>query len=259
AQLRRLVRGADVYGGQFDERSSRIEDIQEAELRERSAEKAPPKIEALTSRELTRAANRASDFMTRITPSAFEIDPVERSLTTSRLDNPATLYGRWWHTFFQTLDWKAGDAGAEKLFASQLPNSPEPKTASKDWIATRRNLFREPAIAAYLQNDRVLFHRELPFAWRINDAAVVEGFIDLLMIDASAGRCLLLDWKTNRIEKGAEGQLRERYRPQLAAYWKAVGEITKCDVAAGIFATASGQFMPYTTEELEAEWGRLRS
>jgi len=48
--------------------------------------------------------------------------------------------------------------------------------------------------------------------------------IDLLVIDPAANRCLLVDWKTNRIEKGEEGELRQRYRPQLAAYWKAVRE-----------------------------------
>jgi ATP-dependent helicase/nuclease subunit A len=259
AQLRRLVRGADVYGGQFDERSSRIEDIQEPERRETLPEKARPKIEAVTANELSRAAKCASNFMTRMTPSAFELDPDERTRTTSRLDNPATLYGRWWHTFFQTLDWKADGAAADKLFAGQLPNSPEPKIASKDWIAINGSLFREPAIAGYLKNDRTKFHREFPFAWRINDTAVVEGFIDLLMIDASAGRCLLLDWKTNRVTPADAEKLSQRYKPQIAAYWKAVGEITKLEVEAGIFATAIGEFMPYGADELEAEWERLRS
>jgi len=52
--------------------------------------------------------------------------------------------------------------------------------------------------------------------------------------------------------------LRQRYKPQIAAYWKAVGEIMKLQVDAGIFATAIGQFMPYDSEELAAEWERLR-
>jgi ATP-dependent exoDNAse (exonuclease V) beta subunit len=259
AQLRRLVRGADLYGGEFEERSRRIEDIQDPERRETLPEKVRAKIEAVTSRELNRAAKRASNFMTRITPSAFDIDSVERIRATSRLDTPATLYGHWWHMFLQTLDWTAGDAAAEKLFASQLSSSPEPKMASKDWMAMSSGLFREPTIAAYLQNDETKFHREFPFAWRINDAAVVEGFIDLLMIDAAAGRCFLLDWKTNRVTREDAKKLQERYRPQIAAYWKAVREITKLEVQAGIFATAIGKFMPYEADELEAEWERLRA
>ncbi|HEY2138892.1 MAG TPA: hypothetical protein VGH00_02350, partial [Chthoniobacterales bacterium] len=50
-----------------------------------------------------------------------------------------------------------------------------------------------------------------------------------------------------------------RYRPQIAAYWKAVSKITKCEVAAGIFTTATGQLAPYDVQELEAEWERLRA
>jgi hypothetical protein len=53
--------------------------------------------------------------------------------------------------------------------------------------------------------------------------------------------------------------LRARYLPQIAAYWKAVSEITKLEVEAGIFATAIGKFMPYDAAELETEWERLRS
>ena len=87
----------------------------------------------------------------------------------------------------------------------------------------------------------------------------MEGFIDLLMIDESARRCLILDWKTNRIAKGGEEELRQRYKPQIAAYWKAVSEITKYDVAAGIFATATGKFCAYSPDELGGEWERLRS
>ena len=259
AQLRRLVRGADVYDGQFDERSSTIEDIQESESRETLPEKVRPKIEAVTAREATRAMKHASEFMTRITPSVFDIDLLEPTRTTSRLDNPATLYGNWWHTVFQALDWKAGAAAAEKLFASQLSSSPEPKIASKDWIAITSGLFREPALMAYLQNDGTKIHREFPFAWRINDTAVVEGFIDLLMIDDSAGRCLVLDWKTNRVTPADGAKLQQRYRPQIAAYWKAVREITKLEVEAGIFATAIGRFMAYDVAELETEWERLRT
>jgi ATP-dependent exoDNAse (exonuclease V) beta subunit len=157
------------------------------------------------------------------------------------------------------MDWQAGMEAADTLFASQLPNSPEPKTAQKDWSAIRRNLFRDPAIVPYLRQADARFYREFPFSWRINDDAVVEGFIDSLVIDNSEGRCLLVDWKTNRIAKGEEEKLRQRYRPQIAAYWKAVGEITGYEVEAGIFATATGEFMPYSANELEAEWTRLRA
>src|SRR6266516_7264969 len=45
--------------------------------------------------------------------------------TRSRLDNLATLYGRWWHKFFERLDWNGGIDSAQKLFEKQLPICPE--------------------------------------------------------------------------------------------------------------------------------------
>ena len=77
------------------------------------------------------------------------------------------------------------------------------------------------------------------------------------MIDRKAGRCLLLDWKTNDVSPSDVEIFRETYRPQLAAYWKAVTEITGLEVDGGLFSTALGRFLLYSTEELRMEWGRL--
>src|SRR5947199_317840 len=77
------------------------------------------------------------------------------------------------------------------------------------------------------------------------------------MIDRKAGRCLLLDWKTNSVSLGETENFRSRYRPQLAAYWKAVSEITHFDVEAGLFSTALGCSLLYTADELQEEWNRL--
>ena len=93
----------------------------------------------------------------------------------------------------------------------------------------------------------------------MDEQSCVEGVIDLLLVDPAAGRALLIDWKTNRITPVDAKNLQQRYRPQIAAYWKAVGEITRYEVEAGIFATATGEFMPYSANELEAEWTRLRA
>jgi hypothetical protein len=51
--------------------------------------------------------------------------------------------------------------------------------------------------------------------------------------------------------------LHARYRPQLAAYWKAVSEIAKVEVEAAIYSTAAGALVRYRTDELEQEWSRL--
>jgi ATP-dependent exoDNAse (exonuclease V) beta subunit len=175
----------------------------------------------------------------------------------SRLDTLATLYGRWWHKFFQHLDWKGGIDSAQKLFEKELPMSPEPKAAVRDWGVTRRNLFSEAIIARFLASDETLFHAEFPFSWRRNDRSVLEGLIDSIMINREAGRCLLLDWKTNDVSPGDVEIFRGTYRPQLAAYWKAFTEITSLEVEAGLFSTALGRLLLYSAEELQTEWRRL--
>ncbi|HJW37999.1 MAG TPA: UvrD-helicase domain-containing protein [Candidatus Udaeobacter sp.] len=258
AQLRRLIRDKDFYSGEFDQQSSTIHEVLEpSPIMERASQKNGAEIEPLTSRELKRAAKRASELVRKITPSALDSEVPTEVRTRSRLDTLATLYGRWWHKFFQRLDWKGGIDSAQKLFEKELPISPDAKAAVKDWNATRRDLFSDATIARFLASDETLFHAEFPFSWRRNDRSVLEGLIDSIMINRKAGRCLLLDWKTNNVSPSDVEIFRENYRPQLAAYWKAVTEITGLAVEAGLFSTALGRLLLYSAEELQIEWRRL--
>jgi len=52
--------------------------------------------------------------------------------------------------------------------------------------------------------------------------------------------------------------LRAFCRPQIAAYWKAVAEMTKEPVSAAIYSTATGKLIVYDHHELAHEWERLR-
>jgi ATP-dependent exoDNAse (exonuclease V) beta subunit len=259
AQIRRLIRDKDFYSGEFDQHSSTIDEILGPfqEVMGYASQKSGTEIEPLTSRELKRAAKRASEFVRKITPSALDSEVPAEVRTRSRLDNLATLYGRWWHKFFERLNWKAGINSAQELFEKQLPSSPDAESAIKDWNASRPNLFNNASIARFLASDETLFHAEFPFSWRRDDCSVLEGLIDLLMINCKDGRCVLLDWKTNDVSSSDAEIFRARYRPQLAAYWKAVGEITRLEVEAGLFSTALGRLLLYSEDELQSEWGRL--
>jgi ATP-dependent helicase/nuclease subunit A len=258
AQLRRLIRDKDFYSDEFDQHSTTIDEVLEpSPIVERASPKNGAEIEPLTSRELKRAVKRASEFVRKITPSALDSEVPAEPRTRSRLDTLATLYGRWWHKFFQRLDWKGGIDSAQKLFEKELPISPNAKAAVKDWNATRRNLFSDATIARFLASDETLFHAEFPFSWRRNDRSVLEGLIDSIMINRKAARCVLLDWKTNDVSPSDVEIFRETYRPQLAAYWKAVTEIAGLEVEAGLFSTALGHLLLYSAEELQTEWQRL--
>jgi ATP-dependent exoDNAse (exonuclease V) beta subunit len=258
AQLRRLIRDKDFYSGEFDQHTSTIDEVPESSsIVEHALQKNGSKIEPLTSSDLKRAAKRASEFVRKLTPSALDSEVPADVRTRSRLDTLATLYGRWWHKFFQGLDWKGGIDSAQKLFEKELPISPDAKAAVKDWNATRRNLFSDATIARFLVSDETLFHAEFPFSWRRNDRSVLEGLIDSIMINRKTGKCLLLDWKTNDVSPSDVEIFRETYRPQLAAYWKAVREITGLEVEAGLFSTALGNLLLYSSEGLQMEWRRL--
>jgi len=259
AQLRRLMQDKDFYSGEFDQHTSTIDQVSESSpIVKHASQKNGSEIESLTNGELKRAAKRASEFVRKITPSALDPEVPADARTRSRLDTLATLYGRWWHKFFQRLDWNGGIDSAQKLFEKELPTSPDAKAAVKDWNATRRNLFSEGTIARFLASDETLYHAEFPFSWRRNNRSVLEGLIDSIMINRKAGSCLLLDWKTNDVSPSDVEIFRETYRPQLAAYWKAVREITGLEVEAGLFSTALGRLLLYSAEELQMEWRRLQ-
>src|SRR5436305_15239189 len=99
----------------------------------------------------------------------------------------------------------------------------------------------------------------MPFFWRMNDRKSLEGIIDLAFLEADAKKWFILDWKTNRLEPDQIDKLRVSYRPQIAAYWKAVAEITKRPVSVGIYSTSTGQLLVYCENELAAEWERLKN
>jgi ATP-dependent exoDNAse (exonuclease V) beta subunit len=258
AQLRRLIRDKDFYSSEFDQHSSMIDEVLEPlPIVGETSQTGGAEVEPLTSSELKRATKRASQFVQKITPSALDSEVPTNIRIRARLDTLPILYGRWWHKFFQRLDWKGGIDSAQKLFEEQLPTSPDAKAAVKDWNVTRRSLFSDLAIAGFLASNETLFHAEFPFSWRRNDRSVLEGLIDSVMIDRKTGKCLLLDWKTNDVSARDVEILRDTYRPQLAAYWKAVTEITGLSVQTGLFSTALGNVLLYSAEELQMEWRRL--
>src|SRR5207302_2196664 len=115
----------------------------------------------------------------------------------------------------------------------------------------------------HFDGEKSIVHAEMPFFWRIDDSRCLEGVIDVAFFQRSnasaarTGKCLILDWKTDRVPPDNTETLHARYRPQLAAYWKAVSEIAKLEVEAAIYSTAAGAVVRYQTDELAREWSRL--
>lgn len=219
-------------------------------------------LSPLSGNILDRARIRASDFIRKQNPSGYE-DPTELAAesayrASSSADNPATLYGSWWHTLFQHFPWSGDPKQWDTAFMALQLSSPNPRRSEREWTLFRKTSANS-ALANFLARPGIVTHTEFPFLWRMGDRSCLEGMIDLLLVDPEDNQGLLVDWKTNDIKPGDIDKLRGRYRPQIAAYWKAVCGITKLEVQAGIFATATGQFLPYAAKELKAEWERLRA
>ncbi len=271
AQLRRLIRGENSYSGEFDEHSCTIASVEDRATLTSTPETVSSKVE-LNSRELKRAVQRASEFVHKFNPSGYDEEiPFALgesggahprpaiSLVRSRADTPATLYGRWWHLLLQQISWSVGVEEAEAIFLRHLSRSPEKNRSIGEWKLAREKLFSDSVLMRFLSGGKARSYPEFPFVWSIDNHGCVEGVIDLLVIEESASRCLLVDWKTNRIAEGEEEKLRQRYLAQIAAYWTAVRQITKFRVEAAVYSTANGNFLLYNENELDAEWTRLRA
>jgi ATP-dependent exoDNAse (exonuclease V) beta subunit len=221
----------------------------------------------LSGKVISRARERAGEFMRKQNPSGYEepADPpnatamaqTPRPLPRSTADTPATLYGSWWHTLFEHFPWKADPSRWQEAFDALQPSSPDHERSAREWLQLRTTLAETPA-AQFLRRPGTIVHTEFPFLWRIDERSCLEGVIDLLAVDPAEKHCLLLDWKTNRLTSGEEDELRARYLSQLAAYRKAIGEMTQFDVEAALFSTSLGRLLIYKDEELAAEWARLR-
>jgi ATP-dependent exoDNAse (exonuclease V) beta subunit len=223
-------------------------------------------LSPLSGAVLAGARTRAGEFIRKQNPSGYDeaADPIAdetgkraRRALRSVADNAATHYGSWWHRLFQDLPWKHPNRW-QSDFSALLPSSPDQPRSAHEWELFTDS-FAASSPAQFLGRPGAIPHTEFPFLWRMDAGSCLEGVIDLLAVDPGDNRSLLVDWKTNRIDKAGQEELRQRYKPQITAYWKAVGEITKLEVDAGIFATATGTFLPYETAELEAEWQRLRA
>ena len=92
----------------------------------------------------------------------------------------------------------------------------------------------------------------------MNPNQCLEGIIDLALFRPGEKEWFILDWKTNQIRPDEIDKLRAGYRPQIAAYGKAVTEMTNQQVGAAIFSTATGRLIIYDQTELANEWQRLR-
>ena len=147
-----------------------------------------------------------------------------------------------------------------ELFEEQRKLSPDPARSLREWkllvahLSGPLKIFRESFVTG-----QSIAQAEMPFFWPVDENRCLEGVLDLAFFQPTERKWLILDWKTDRVPPDNEATLRTRYRPQLAAYWKAVREVTKMEAEAAIYSTAAGMLVRYDCDELASEWARLEA
>jgi ATP-dependent exoDNAse (exonuclease V) beta subunit len=216
------------------------------------------------------ARHNGAAFIHTVSPSKFgpEKQPaaatgadvwkeIEPELRPPRIDNPATRYGVWWHDFAQRISWSTDAAARETVFKTSVAASPDPARSKREWQMLAKQFPGKSDFARRFE-PRIATFPEMPFFWRVNASTCLEGIVDLALFDRRTGKWLIVDWKTNRIPPDKIDNLRAQYRPQIAAYWKALATMTDNEVEAGIYFTSMGEFALYDDAALAAEWERLR-
>ncbi|MEQ1861674.1 MAG: UvrD-helicase domain-containing protein [Chthoniobacteraceae bacterium] len=218
-----------------------------------TAEPEPAALPACVADALPAAIKRAARFIKR-NPSALAEAAYDAPAPGPAVPRPAgAIHGTWWHESVELLDWTA----APETWNLAFDDAPDPERARTEWANLRALLVTENDLARWLRRPGARYFAEMPFLWRMNDRECLEGIIDLAIHDPASGVWLILDWKTNRVEKEKLAELQTHYAPQIAAYRAMLAEITGARVEAALYSTACAAWLPYDTAALEAEWKRI--
>jgi len=219
----------------------------------------------LTATTTARSRARAALFLKR-NPSALAeaalaaADPTayaELARRAAGSPNAGQRYGTWWHGFVEALDWTAHAADWDATFQTRVTDSPDPERSRREWALLRAQLTKGSALGRLLTAPGIVAHAEMPLLWAMSERECLDGIIDLALYDPSAQCWTILDWKTNRLPSADPTPLHTHYLPQLSAYWKAASEMLRVPIAAGLYSTATGQWLPYEQTTLATAWEKL--
>jgi ATP-dependent helicase/nuclease subunit A len=271
AQLKCLLGEKEINRSYFEtlspEPSDCLETIRAGEKARGSADVDTPSLARIARKELKQARERAATFARKFNPSGYDEEMTREAIEQapwihvsprSSADTPATLYGRWWHDLMQRMAWH-DERSWKQTFEEHQATSAVSKRSADEWKMFLEFVKSDKDFSKLLTRTSSVAHPEMPFLWRIDNSACLEGIVDLAVFDSSSSNGFILDWKTNRIGPDEIDNLRTRYRPQMAAYWHALGQLTRNQIQAAIYSTATGELIRYADEELESEWERLRN
>ncbi len=224
-------------------------------------------VAAWSATALAQAAANAAQPEAAADPNLAKEPPAEE-LPPWRRGRAGTAIGRAVHSVLQTIDLATGE-GVEAAARAQALAEGVPGRVDDVARAVRRALDSE-AVRAAVASGR--YWREVYVATPISGGAtaaagappgttleekrtvLVEGFIDLLYEDESAGGYVVVDYKTDAVPSaGAVDAAVSRYRPQLAAYALALNEqLPRPVVRASLLFLGPATALERSLDDLEA-------
>ncbi|MEO8864582.1 MAG: UvrD-helicase domain-containing protein [Opitutaceae bacterium] len=179
-------------------------------------------------------------------------DAVRQARHESGVDEPRMLdgvndpiqYGLWWHETMELLPWAENDLAIAAHGERALQ---EAETlgfrvrGEEEWTRLQSS-----AAWPVLRDTRWTRLAEIGIFAPLRSEAWIDGVIDLVLHDATAGELWVVDWKTNQRRLGETdetllGRLGAEYTPQLAAYGECLaGFFPACRVRRLVFSSVAG-------------------
>lgn len=215
-------------------------------------------LPSVTETEIASAKERAAIFIKR-NPSALahESDGEIPGVIGANDGSGSPVYGLWWHGFVEQIEWAGDRERWNTVFEREIAGSPDAARSREEWNRLVTQLQPGSIWGDALCSDSLMVKAEMPFLWKMSETECIEGIMDLVIFDRAKGEWLIADWKTNPVSRAELPRLKEHYLPQLAAYWRALGEMTGQTVRAALYSTTCGIWLPYEPEELRASWERI--
>ncbi|MDD5261164.1 MAG: UvrD-helicase domain-containing protein [Methylacidiphilales bacterium] len=152
-------------------------------------------------------------------------------------------YGTWWHEVMEQFPWKSSQGGHGDYLREKCALAP---AGFRERGFKEMELFLAGPFYKELLGSESVFLSEIPFSAPLSPEAIMEGVIDLIVVDAE-GKCGVVDWKTNRCkpdetEKDFAARLKSIYAAQLSAYGDMLEKRLGRSVTRRIlYSTATGQ------------------
>jgi len=201
-------------------------------------------IATIDSATFARGKRNAKAYFSRYTPSGlashgrdFYPGEDEGLITHVGID-----YGNWWHEMMEHAPWGLSKSELADCFKNKLPLCPLPERGAIEVDTLLASGFLD-----LLSGRTWLAVTEVPFLWKKDDKAAIEGIIDFLAFNKKEAQWLLLDWKTDFIEGDsatAADILKQRYAPQINLYAEALGGIYRIPGNCFIYSTHKGELIP---------------